>query len=259
MPRRTAALAAASMLLLALAGCSTASGRGADAARAVVVDLLAPARFHSYAPDIVEFAERVEAATADSRVLMVGVEEGDASARDEGQAIGWLTLGLTVADQTGPSGYGQSPEDQDPGPHCFRVAFDHWGVAGIRGTGCPDPFVAVGAPPSSRPETAADAEEVIWSVLSALPAELPSEDEIAAQVTALLDPHPNGVTPLAAVTVHVEDGSVAVATGGPDDCVMVGRFADGEVRDVHVPSVYLQVGELGCVATTAFAGTRPPH
>lgn len=106
-----------------------------------------------------------------------------------------------------PSGYWQPPEDQDPGPHCFRVAFDHWGVDDIRGTGCPDPFVAVGAPPSSRPETAANAEEVIWSVLTALPADLPSEDEIAAEVTALLDPHPNGVTPLAEVTVHVEDGS----------------------------------------------------
>ena len=96
-------------------------------------------------------------------------------------------------------------------------------------------------------------------MLEALPDALPSEDRVVAGVTALLEPHANGVTPLAAVTAKIQDGSVAVATGDGDDRVLVARGRDGVVRDVHVPRVYLQPGELGCYADTAFADLRPPH
>ncbi|MFC0705294.1 hypothetical protein [Cellulomonas uda] len=41
--------------------------------------------------------------------------------------------------------------------------------------------------------------------------------------------------------------------------MLVARGRDGVVRDVHVPRVYLQPGELGCYADTAFADLRPPH
>lgn len=247
------------LAVVGLAGCTASPTDlgdevASDAVRALVDDLA----FQSYAPDIQEFAERAEAATAEGRILLVGVETGDPAARDAGEEVGWLTFGLTVSDTREPEGYWGSAREQDPGPYCYRVAFDHWGTSGVRGTGCPDPLVAVPAPPSERPKVAADAEEVVRAVLQELPEQLPPEDEIVADVTARLTPHANGVTPLAQVTAHVEGTSVAVATGDDDDCVLVGRFG-GEVQDVHVPSVYLQPGELGCTAGTAFADLRPPH
>jgi hypothetical protein len=253
-------VAVAGVLLVVLAGCTVSPTDLGDevasgAVRSLVDDRVSPS---SYVPDIQELAERAEAATAEGSIRLVGVEAGDPLAHGAGEEIGWLTFGLTVSDTREPEGYGGSPREQDPGPYCYRVAFDHWDVTGMRGTPCPDPLVAVPAPPSERPEVAENAEEAVWSVLESLPAELPSEDDIVAQVTALLDPHENGVTPLAEVTVHVEGGDVAVATGDRDRCVLVGRLG-GEVQNVSVPSVYLQPGEAGCTAGTAFADLRPPH
>jgi hypothetical protein len=258
--RRTAGtVVAAATVALALAGCSGPTQLGERAASDAVVALLEPTVFHSYAPDIVAFAEQVEGATEGRGIVMLDVEEGDAAARDDGEAIGWITLGLTVSDTREPTGYWGSEREQDPGPYCFRVAFDHWGVEDIRGADCPEQLVAVAAPPSERPRIAANAQEAVWTVLTGLPADLPPETEVAAQVTALLEPHANGVTPLAEVTVAVEDGTIAVATGDVDDCVLVARSSDGVVRDVHVPSVYLLPGERGCSADTAFTDLRPPH
>ncbi|WP_454050596.1 hypothetical protein [Cellulomonas sp. Marseille-Q8402] len=257
--RPAGVLLAVAAATLALVGCSGPTQLGERAASDAVVQLLEPTVFHSYAPDIVEFAEHVQGATEGGGIVLLGVEEGDASARDDGEAIGWITLGLTVSDTRAPTGYWGSEREQDPGPYCFRVAFDHWGVDDIRGADCPEQLVAVDAPPSERPRIAANAEEAVWSVLTGLPADLPPEADVAAQVTALLEPHANGVTPLAEVTVAVDGGTIAVATGDEDDCVLVARSSDGVVRDVHVPSVYLLPGELGCTAGTAFADLRPPH
>lgn len=258
--RRTAGtVLAAAVVTVVLVGCSGPTQLGERAASDAVVRLLEPTVFHSYAPDIVEFAEQVQGATEGGGIVMLDVEEGDASARDEGEAIGWITLGLTVSDTREPTGYWGSEREQDPGPYCFRVAFDHWGVDDIRGADCPERLVAVAAPPSERPRIATNAEEAVWTVLTGLPADLPPETDVAAQVTALLEPHANGVTPLATVTVAVEGGTIAVATGDEDDCVLVSRSPAGEVQDVYVPSVYLLPGELGCSADTAFADLRPPH
>ena len=259
--RVTGALAVAAGVA-ALAGCATPVYLGREAARDAVDRLLAPPVFHSYAEDVVEFAERVEAATEWGGVVMVGVEEADEADQDRRRRkpIGWITLGLTVPDSRPATGFWGSSSEQDPGPHCFRVTFDNWGVSDVRGTDCPDgDLVAVPAPPSRQPRIAANAEAAVRSTLAALPADLPSEADVVAAVTALLEPHPNGVTPLAEVTASVEDGVVAVATGDRDDCVLMVRSRTGEVRDVHVPSVYLREGELGCRATTAFADLRPPH
>lgn len=258
-PRTRLAAAAALAATVVLTGCASPTDLGEEVASDAVQGLLAPAVFHSYAPDVVEFAEHVQGATQDTGIVMFAVEEGDAAARDDGEAIGWISLGLTVSDTRAPTGYWDSEREQDPGPYCYRVAFDHWGVDDIRGTDCPERLVAVPAPPSERPEVATNAEDAVWSVLSALPADLPSGSTIAQRVTAALEPHANGVTPLAEVTVEVQDGVVAVATGDDDDCVLVARYADGVVEDVYVPSVYLMPGELGCRASTAFADLRPPH
>jgi hypothetical protein len=260
-PRRRplAAPALVGAVAAALAGCSTPGMLGADQAGSSVEALLEPTVFHSYAPDVVTFAEAVEDATAGTSIRMVAVEESDAPARGDGEPVGWITLSLTVGDTLEPAhGWGE-PREMEPGPHCFRVAFDHWGVDDIRHTDCPADLDRVPAPPSERPAVAANAEEAVRAVLTALPADLPPADDVVAQVEALLEPHANGVTPLAAVTAQVEDGVVAVATGDDDDCVLVARTSAGEVHDVHVPSVYLLPGELGCQASTAFADLRPPH
>ncbi|MEE6272755.1 hypothetical protein [Georgenia wangjunii] len=243
----------------ALVGCSSPASLGEEYARSSIDNLLAPTVFHSHAYDVVQFAERVQAATEGSGIVMLGVEEVDADMHVAGEAIGWITLGLTVPDTRAPRGYWDAPAEQDPGPHCFRVAFDNWGVDGVRGVDCPDELVAVPAPPSQRPRVAVNAEEAVRSALSALPDDLPPEADVVAAVTALLEPHPNGVTPLAEVTASIEGRTVAVATGDDDDCVLVARSETGEVHDVYVPSIYLKPGELGCRASTAFADLRPPH
>lgn len=251
--------ALALVVAAALAGCSSPASLGKGLARSSIEDLLAPAVFHSYAHDIVRYAEHVQAATESGQIVMLAVEEGDVEARVEGKAIGWITLGLEVPDTRAPQGYWGSPVKQDPGPHCFRVAFDRWGVDRVRGVDCPDELVAVPAPPSQRPRVAVDAEEAVRSVLTALTDDLPSEAEVVAAVNSLLQPHSNGVTPLAEVTASIEGEAVAVATGDDDDCVLMMRYATGEVDDVYVPSIYLKPGELGCRARTAFADLRPPH
>lgn len=257
----TGALAAVGVA--ALAGCSLAGHLGEEAAKDAVDHLLAPPAFHSHAHDIVQFAEHVDDAVTDrGQIVMLGVEEADEEDLDSRarKPIGWITLGVTVSDRRESQGLWGSPTAQDPGPHCFRVAFDNWGVNDVDGEDCPSgELVAVPPPPSQRPRIAPNAETAVWSALTALPEELPSEADVVAAVTSRLEPHPNGVTPLAPVTASIEGGTVAVATGDDDDCVLVARNGSGEVRDVHVPSIYLKRGELGCQATTAFADLRPPH
>lgn len=254
-----AALAAGAAAALVVAGCSTPTSRGRDSAQAVVESLLDAPEFHGFADEVVEWAERVAVAIEGWDVVLVGVEEGDTEV-PYGTPIGRVTLGVTVAEVTGSGRYFDPWEEQDPGPHCVEVTFEHWGVVGTRQVGCPEgELVPVPVPPSRRPHVAVNAEDAVRSVLSALPADPPSEEDVVAAVTALLEPHANGVTPLAPVTAAVEDGSIAVATGDDDDCVLMARGNDGQVRDIHVPGVYLLEGELGCKASTAFADLRPPH
>ncbi|WP_139177785.1 hypothetical protein [Ruania alba] len=242
----------------ALVGCSSPASLGEEYAWNSIDNLLAPAVFNSHAYDVVQFAERVQAATEDHEIVMLGVEEVDADEQVAGEPIGWITVGLTAPDTRAAQGYWNSPAEQDPGPYCFRVTFTNWGVDDVSSADCPDSLVAVPAPPSERPRVAVNAEEAVRSVLTDLPDDLPSEADVVAAVTALLEPHSNGVTPLAQVTASIEGRAVAVATGD-DDCVLMARYATGEVDAVYVPSVYLERGELGCRASTAFADLRPPH
>lgn len=257
--RRVVAAFAAVAVTLALAACSTPTSRGRESARLSVESLLDDPEFHGFADEVAEWAERVEAATQGTGIVMVDVEERDTEV-PYGTPIGRITLGLTVPDSTGPGAFFDRPEKQDPGPHCVAVTFEHWGVVGTSSVACPEGgLVAVPAPPSRRPHVAVNAEDAVRSVLFTLPGGPVAEEDVVSAVTALLTPHANGVTPLAPVTAAVRDGAVAVATGDDDDCVLMARGRDGEVRDVYVPGVYLREGELGCRATTAFADLRPPH
>lgn len=246
------------VLALVPAGCATPTSRGREAALATAAERLDDGSIRRRGADVVEFARRAEPLTGPGFV-MVAVEEGD-TAVPNGRPIGTVTFAVTVADRTRPVNIFDSPDEVDPGPHCVEVTFERWGVHSMRVVRCPEGgIVPIDAPPSRRPHVAPNAREAIWSVLGSLTDDLPPEDQVLADVTALLEPHGNGVTPLAPVTVHVEDGSVAVATGDDEDCELVRRDPGGEVWDVHVPSVYLLPGELGCTASTAFRDLRPPH
>lgn len=257
--RTASALAVLAAAALVVAGCSTPTSRGRETAEASVGSLLDSPTFHGYVDEVVEWAERVEEAAQGTGIVMIDVEEMDTEV-PYGTPIGRITVGVTVSDSTGSDRFFDTVEEQDPGPHCVEITFEHWGVVGTRPVDCPDgELVAMPVPPSRRPHIAVNAEDAVWSVLSSLPDDPPSEEHVVAAVTALLEPHANGVTPLAPVTVAFEDGSIAVATGDDDECVLVARGRDGQVRDIHVPSVYLKEGELGCTASTAFADLRPPH
>ncbi len=186
--------------------------------------------------------------------------------------IGTLTFSVLLDESTAPQGGGliAAPE-WDPGPYCLRVPFDHYGKHGEFGTadgidlvGCPADATAVALPADDVVRVAPNAREAAHQVLDALPASgLPTEDRIAAQVTALLAP-PDATNPdlrvtTAAPVVVVDGDHVGIAMGGPDDCVLVKRDG-GVVSDVYAPDVYLQPGELGCTGWTALSDDlEPPH
>lgn len=250
---------AALLVLVVVLAADGEHGPEAGAAAGRLADDLRVTAMNSYRPAINDVA--IAAATSvDSPV--VAVEEGDR--RD---VIGYLTFAVIAPDSRNHEGFFAAPDDWDPGPYCIRVPFSHWGIAGEFGTTegfepvrCPDEIVAADPGPPSYPVVPANAHEAVQEVLSSLdPAHPGDPAEIAAAVTALLDPVQDGAT-RAEPSVAVEDGLVGVAIGrDPTDCVLL-ALARGEVVDVHVPSVYLQPGELGCQGTTALHGDIPaPH
>ncbi|ASR56046.1 hypothetical protein [Cellulomonas sp. PSBB021] len=254
---RTVVVLAVALVAAAAGGCADDESRGRDAARSTLETLLD--RSGTEGDEIAEIAADVVEAARGTGVVMVGVEHEE-SAGGYGSPIGSVTLGITVPEVVVEQDWQQTRHEQDPGPYCFEVTFHRRGVLDTRGVDCPDGgLVAVPVPPARLPRVAVNAHDAVWSVLEEMPAQPPAPDRVVADVTARLEPHANGVTPLAEVTAAVQDGSVAVATGDGDECVLVARGPDGVVRDVHVPGVYLQPGELGCVAGTAFADLRPPH
>ncbi|WP_157732644.1 hypothetical protein [Cellulomonas sp. PSBB021] len=257
-PRRAVLVLVVALAAVAgLSGCSSDRSRGRDAARSAVETLLAGSRTEG--DEIADIAESVEERARAAGIVMIGVEHRESDG-GYGSPIGSITLGLTVAEVVEDPSWWGDDETRDPGPYCFEVTFHRRGVLKTKGVGCPDGgLVAVPAPPSRLPRIAPNAHEAVWSVLESMPDRVPSQDQVVADVTARLEPHANGVTPLAEVTVAIDDGVVAVATGDGDDCVLVKRGPDGVVRDVYVPPVYLKRGELGCYADTAFADLRPPH
>lgn len=229
------------------------------AARETLLDLLKTTRMSSYHPDIDGF---VRAATgAPSSAVLVA----STPAVEGGDVIGTLTFAVTLPELADPPLFSFDQREVDPGPHCFRVTFTPYGKAGewgtpegVRPTGCPDDTTPMTPPPSDDPVVAVDARDAAWQVLEDLdPTGTPDPDDVARQVTARLTPPSDG-RPLAQVTAVVDGTDVGVATGGPDDCVLVARV-DGTVADVHVAPVQLQPGEAGCTAWTALAGLDPPH
>jgi len=250
-------------VVVGLAGCSGGVGTaGEHKAQEGLVALLNTVAMNSFSGSIEDFAR-----IGDRRagIDVVGVEERESAEYTD--TFGWLTFRVSAGDPPETGGLIAADSDWDPGPYCFRVPFDHYGkhgefgtADGVRPVGCPEGAEAVELPPAESVEVAGNASDAVHEVLEALPVSgLPSEDEIAAQVAALLD-EPDAEHVTTAPPSAVVDGSdVGIAMGGPDDCVLVKRV-DGVVTDVHAPWVYLQPGELGCTAWTALAeDLSPPH
>jgi len=270
---RTFRAMGAMCLLALLGGCATGSGGGdadgTDQAREVLLELLRTPAMSSYTRDLDGFARAASAhagvgATrpgSPTDVELIGIT-ADAAEDHLGTLTFAVRLPAPVDDGEMDLGV---PDPPDPGPYCFDVEFDHhgkvgeWGAAdGTSPVDCPPTPSPVTPPPSTDPVVAANAREAATAVLRRLPAGgVPSAEQIAAQVTAELAPA-DGPAPLAAVTAAVDGADVGIATGGPDDCVLVARV-DGEVRDVVVAPVQLQPGESGCTATTALHPPDPPH
>lgn len=268
-PRPARGVAAVLGLVLGLAACG-APGVGGSAvdtpeeqiAQEQVIGLLNRVGMASNHASIEDFARVAEA----KGWLVVGVEQQEWSERTD--VFGWLTFSVLLDDAMfpEPGGFIEAPE-RGLGPYCFRVPFDHYGkhgefetADGIQLVDCPDNAGAVELPPDGVVEVAGNAREAAHEVLEALPdSALPSEDEIAAQLAALLDAPDAEHTTNAAPSAFVDGSDVGIAMGGADDCVLVKRV-DGVVTDVYAPRVYLQPGELGCKAGTALVeDLSPPH
>jgi hypothetical protein len=253
---------------LALAACGTAGGGSAvetpeeQLALEAVIGLLRMTDMNSNR-DAIEDVARV---AQENGWQVVEVESQEASERID--VFGWLTFLVPLDGSSLPvrGGYAQMPVT-DLGPVCFRVPFDFYGKHGERGTAdgiqlvdCPTDAADVELPPEEVVAVAGNAREAAHEVLEGLPeSDLPSEAEIAARVADLLDPPDDEHTTNASPSALVDGSDVGIAMGGPDDCVLVARIG-GVVADVHVPSIYLEVGELGCRPETALVeDLRPPH
>ena len=249
-------------MITGLAGCGVLLGSGEKDAEDFVVRLLRTTAMNSYTADIDDFARA--AVNASGPVQLIGIGRADP---DEMEVLGTLTFMVLLPEDKNPPPFAPSESERDRGPYCYEVVFDQYGAHGEFGTAdgmthidCPEDAAPLTPPASDLPVVADNAREAAHEVLAGLPASgLPSTDEIADQVTALLDDAPVGGPPVAEVSVAIDGADVGVAMGGADDCVLVAR-RNGEVVDVHAPSVYLQVGELGCRPYTALSDDlRPPH
>jgi len=250
-------------LVVGLAGCgSTVDTEEERTAQDLLIELLNTRAMKSYTDELEDFAR---AAAGRAGIDVVRVEEREWSEYTD--TFGWLTFSVSLGDPMGTQDSGWRSEAWDPGPYCFRVPFDHYGKHGEFGTAdgvrlveCPEDAGPVELPPDEVVAAAGNAREAAHAVLDTLPASgLPSEEEIADQVAALLDPPEADHIRTAPPSVAVDGTDVGVAMGGVDDCVLVKR-ANGVVTDVYAPRVYLQPGELGCTPWTALEeDLRPPH
>ncbi len=248
-------------LVALLTSCSAASGNARDA-QDVVLRLLRITSMSSYTADIDGFAR----AAVESRTTaeLIGIDTVAGSGAPRADAIGTLTFRVVLPKDRNPPPFAPPQKDSDLGPYCFEVVFDHYGMRGDFGSG--EGVTQVTCPPDASPikpsptEVVADnARRAAHEVLAGLPTSgLPTADEIARQVTVLLQPSPDGAS-LVDVTAVVDGTDVGVATGDADNCVLVAR-KNGQVIDVYPPSVYLKTGELGCRPSTALVDDlRPPH
>ncbi|GAA1526850.1 hypothetical protein BJ978_001101 [Agromyces terreus] len=170
-----------------------------------------------------------------------------------------------------------SDDEETTGELCLRVELDRWGptagwdddgaIARVVDCATPSPETVV-PEADSRPIIVVpdNAEAVATDVLANAggasdAADGPTAEAIAAEITARLEA-PTGEREVAAQVQVARDGDrIGLAMGTPDDCLLL-RADGGRVERLHVSSVQLQPGELGCSASTALASDdalAPPH
>lgn len=197
-----------------------------------------------------------------TNVELIGYEAYEGAAHAD--PVGALRFRSTV----------QSSEYGDPHVACFESEFDFWGVATeefddwsddeavARDIPCPPDAAPVPPPVDTHtvyvvPE---GAEELVVDVLAEAPAAA-SAPEIVAELVERM-PQPTGEREAPFTPQAVVDGDrIGVAMGDAGACLLVTRTADG-VEVLHVPSVLLQPGELGCSPDTALRPVeqlRSPH
>ena len=186
-------------------------------------------------------ARELEAGT----IELIGVEEGEG--QGDGAELGAVQLRVlplaSSAEQVAV---------------CFSVTYNRY-----RDTGSEQIACDAGAPRIEPPVNTstvlvvpADATEAAIAVLDALPVSPPAAAEIAAALDAAVT-QPSGELEAAyPADVVVEGDSIGVAFGRTDDCALIARV-DGVAQPVHVASISLQEGELGCFGSTAI--TTPPR
>lgn len=143
-------------------------------------------------------------------------------------------------------------------PVCFSVGYDRHRDDGGTQIACPADAQRIDPPVNTSTVLVVpvDATEAAIAVLEALPATPPKPAEIAAAIDAAVT-RPTGALEAAYPADVVVDGdSIGVAFGRTDDCALIARV-DGVAEPVHVPSISLQEGELGCYGSTAI--TTPPR
>lgn len=262
--RVAVALTAASLgAAVLLSGCKAAPP-GDETTRHAVAELARDIA-HRRTDDIDQWARYAQRASRGhaAGLTLIGIEPRPGAAR--GEVVGTLTF-LSEATRRG----GLFGAETDALSACYAVDFTAYGPVDARRTWgdtslvrdvtCPDDASEVVPPPDTSPVfvVPAEAEEVVRDVVAAASADL-TADDIAAAVTARL-PVPTGpYERLAAVDVHRSaDGSIGVAMGDSERCLLVRRIGDVTER-VHAPRVLLQPGEFGCRGDTALRDLRPPH
>ncbi|WP_127794949.1 hypothetical protein [Agromyces sp. LHK192] len=286
-----AASAGVAIALVGLGGCAAIAGAGGDGRldRGLQADAAQVARdisgiaqevgLHDPVDAIQEYARRAVPLLADTGVSaepdgmldpgspdyatalrLVGVEASDAEQWDE--PVGALVLASTT--------HRFADGDERTAERCLRIDLTRWGPtagwdddAGIaRPVDCPEPLETVTPAPDTRPiiVVPANAEAVATEVLAGAEADAPAP-ALAAEITSRLD-QPTGEREVTAEVLVERDGDrIGLAMGTPDDCLLL-RAHDGTVERLHVSSVQLEPGELGCQASTALASDealRPPH
>jgi len=264
---RLATVCLSAGLVLVLSGCGVVESSGASSTRGAVAQLVRDID-HRRADDIDAWARYAENANYGygAKITLIGIRHGD------GDELGDVLGTLEFASEATIHNVGLFAAGTIHHQACYAVDFSYYGVESIgrgdygdrdltREIDCPDPIVAVAAPPDTAPVYVVPegTEELVVAVLAAAGPHPDAEDirlRIAAGLRAPTGEREVAYEPQVEVTA---DGAIGFAMGHARDCLLVRRVGD-DVARVYPPRVYLQEGEMGCYPGTALAeDLRPPH
>jgi len=248
-----------------LSGCAVAESTAHSSSRGSVAQLVRDIA-HRRADDIDQWARYAENANYGyaAQITLVGIHPHEAAELTD--TLG--TLEFRAVSHIENMGLFAAQSQEYTG--CYRVDFTRYGPEATSGGwgdrdlvdefDCPDDVAAV-APPEDTSTVYVipdGAEQVVSAALADAAAGATAAgiaDGIRAQLAV---PAGEREAAFPVDVVVTADGSIGVAMGDADDCLLVQRV-DGVVATVSAPRVYLQPGELGCRAGTALADLTPPH